>query len=39
MYFSFLKSKIHIAKVSERDLYYEGSISIDFNYIEKMGVF
>ena len=29
MYLSFLKSKIHTAKVSECDLHYEGSISID----------
>ena len=37
MYLSFLKSKIYIAKVSECDLHYGGSISIDFHYMEKNG--
>ena len=39
MYLSFLKSKIHRAKVTECDLHYEGSISIDFNYMEKVWIF
>ena len=39
MYLSFLKSKIHRAKVTECDLHYEGSISIDLNYMEKVGIF
>ena len=39
MYLSFLKSKIHKAKVTECDLHYEGSISIDLNYMEKVGIF
>ena len=39
MYLSLLKSKIHRAKVTECDLHYEGSISIDLNYMEKVGIF
>ncbi len=39
MYLSFLKSKIHKAKVTECDLKYEGSISIDLNYMEEVGIF
>ena len=39
MYLSFLKSKIHRAKVTECDFHYEGSISIYLNYIEKVGIF
>ena len=34
-----LKSKIHRARVTECDLHYEGSISIDLNYMEKVGIF
>ncbi len=33
-----LKSKIHRAKVSEANLYYEGSITIDALLMEKAGI-
>ena len=39
MYLSFLKSKIQRAIVPGFELHYEGSISIDFDYMEKVEIF
>lgn len=33
-----LKSKIHTARVTQADLYYEGSISIDETLMEQAGI-
>lgn len=38
MFRTMLKSKIHRAKVTEANLYYEGSISIDSLLLEKAGI-
>ncbi|MCS7202963.1 MAG: aspartate 1-decarboxylase [Thermodesulfovibrio sp.] len=35
---SFLRAKIHMAKVTETNLYYEGSISIDLELLELSGI-
>jgi aspartate 1-decarboxylase len=35
MQLTFLKSKIHRAKITKADLNYEGSISIDLNLLKK----
>lgn len=35
---SFLRAKIHLAKVTETNLYYEGSISIDSELLELAGI-
>ncbi len=34
----FLKSKIHQAKITQADLYYEGSLSIDMDLMEKADI-
>ena len=39
MYLSFLKSKIHKAKVTECNKKYGGSISIGLNYMKEIGIF
>ncbi len=38
MTITMLKSKIHGAKVTECDLYYEGSIKIDRFWMKKVGI-
>lgn len=38
MYRTFLKGKIHKATVTEADLHYEGSISIDALFLEEAGI-
>lgn len=35
---SFLRAKIHLAKVTETNLFYEGSISIDSELLEVAGI-
>jgi len=35
---SFLRAKIHLAKVTETNLFYEGSISIDTELLELAGI-
>ncbi|GAQ94666.1 aspartate 1-decarboxylase [Thermodesulfovibrio aggregans] len=35
---SFLRAKLHLAKVTETNLFYEGSISIDTELIELAGI-
>lgn len=39
MQLTFLKAKIHRATVTEADLNYEGSISIDENLLDQAGIF
>lgn len=34
----FLRAKIHLAKVTEANLFYEGSISIDTELLEMVGI-
>jgi aspartate 1-decarboxylase len=38
MYRCFLRSKIHLATVTESNLAYEGSITIDSDYMEMVGI-
>ena len=38
MMLTLLKSKLHRAHVTETDLHYEGSISIDMDLLEKSGI-
>jgi aspartate 1-decarboxylase len=38
MYKELLKAKIHRAVVTEADLHYEGSISIDSNLLDLSGI-
>ncbi|MCS7215462.1 MAG: aspartate 1-decarboxylase [Thermodesulfovibrio sp.] len=35
---SFLRAKLHLARVTETNLYYEGSISIDTELLELSGI-
>ncbi|HHW20317.1 MAG TPA: aspartate 1-decarboxylase [Thermodesulfovibrio thiophilus] len=35
---SFLRAKLHLAKVTETNLFYEGSVSIDTNLLELSGI-
>lgn len=35
---SFLRAKLHMAKVTEANLFYEGSISIDMELLELAGI-
>lgn len=35
---SFLRAKLHMAKVTEANLFYEGSISIDIELLELAGI-
>ncbi len=35
---SFLRAKIHLAKITETNLFYEGSISIDSELLELAGI-
>ncbi len=39
MKLTFLKSKIHRAKVTKADLHYEGSISVDEELLEQANIF
>ncbi|KAF2959096.1 aspartate 1-decarboxylase [Thermotoga sp. 38H-to] len=34
----YLKSKIHMAKITRKEVYYEGSIEIDEELMEKAGI-
>jgi aspartate 1-decarboxylase len=38
MRFSILKSKLHLATVTRSDLYYHGSLTIDLNLMEAVGL-
>ncbi|MES0488658.1 MAG: aspartate 1-decarboxylase [Leptospirales bacterium] len=38
MYTQILKAKIHRATVTDADLYYEGSLTIDYQLMEKAGM-
>ncbi|MCE2687698.1 MAG: aspartate 1-decarboxylase [Rickettsiales bacterium] len=38
MQLTLMRAKIHRATITEADLHYEGSISIDLNILEKSGI-
>ena len=38
MIYNFLKAKLHRATVTEADLHYEGSITIDRNLLDEAGI-
>lgn len=39
MVITVLKSKMHFPRITESNLYYEGSIGIDIEFIEKAGMY
>lgn len=39
MFFNFMRAKIHLASVNQKNLEYVGSITIDAEILEKVGIY
>ncbi len=38
MYIKFLKSKVHLARITDKNLFYEGSLTLDREIMQKAGL-